>query len=347
MPRVGPIFAAADDCCELCNPDTPRAPPSATAPRAHRVWVFVQKSRARRRDRSRDRRRVRPRAADGRVVVRPRAATVAPRVVDVDWCHRSNAPRDPVRGGGRRRTPGGCSTVRDRRVRVRGRRWSFVALDPNAVRGDGGGDDDDEVDTPPDVRRVHFLRLRLLGLVPFPEIAAPPSRPGRGPAAMEKGRRARRWSPRRDRSSPRRRAIPPSFLGTSIGVCAFHVGISYGRESAASMVLRRFDPPTWYLCLVPSFSAPDTTSTLMSLSSNTSMGVCAFHAGSLNTVPVASPYADADQPHGSRYTDARAESRRSGAGRREPRVRRARGSRRRLLPVPASAEDALDSGAYG
>ena len=112
------------------------------------------------------------------------------------------------------------------------------------------------------------------------------------------------------------------------------------------MVLRRFESPTWYLCLVPSFSAPDTTSTLMSLSSNTSMGVCAFHAGSLNTVPVASPYADADEPHDDTPTPA-PESRRSRPGDDANHASAAPADADVAFFPTDSAEDALDSGAYG
>ena len=86
----------------------------------------------------------------------------------------------------------------------------------------------------------------------------------------------------------------------------------------------------------------------MSLSSNTSMGVCAFHAGSLNTVPVASPWRDADEPR-ARYTDARAGI--------PPPPSRPGDDANHASAAPAdadvaffptdSAEDALDSGAYG
>jgi hypothetical protein len=48
---------------------------------------------------------------------------------------------------------------------------------------------------------------------------------------------------------------------------------------ALSMDLRREESPTWYLCLFPILSAPLRASTETSLSSNTSIGVCAFHLG--------------------------------------------------------------------
>ena len=205
----------------------------------------------------------------------------------------------------RRRTPG-CSTVRDRRVRVRGRRSGRSSRSTRTVRGDGGGDDDDEVDASSEnVRRAFIFCIPALSYdwFRFRKSSAPPSRPGRGPAAMEKGRRARRWSPRR-RSSPRRRAIRRIFSATWTRIVA---------ESRGRWFCVASNPRRGTCVLRPSFSAPDTTSTLMSLSPNTSMGVCAFHAGSLNTVPVASPYADADEPHDDTPTPA-PESRRSRPG---------------------------------
>ena len=51
------------------------------------------------------------------------------------------------------------------------------------------------------------------------------------------------------------------------------------RKPALSMDLRLVESPTWYRCLFPSRSAPLRASTDTSLSSNTSIGVCAFHLG--------------------------------------------------------------------
>jgi len=55
--------------------------------------------------------------------------------------------------------------------------------------------------------------------------------------------------------------------------------------AAASMEVRRFLSPTWYRCFIPSgfFNPPDVVS--ISLSSNTSIGVCIFHVGILKLAP--------------------------------------------------------------
>jgi len=51
----------------------------------------------------------------------------------------------------------------------------------------------------------------------------------------------------------------------------------------ASMLRRRLESPTWYLwsLLTESRSAPLTASISIEFSSNTSIGVCAFHVGIL------------------------------------------------------------------
>ena len=51
------------------------------------------------------------------------------------------------------------------------------------------------------------------------------------------------------------------------------------RKPAMSIDFRRFESSTWYRCFPPNFSAPDLASTRTSLSSNTSIGICAFHVG--------------------------------------------------------------------
>ena len=66
------------------------------------------------------------------------------------------------------------------------------------------------------------------------------------------------------------------------------------RNPALSMDLRRLESPTWYRCLFPRRSAPLRASTDTSLSSNTSIGVCAFHLG-MNT-PFAPPFALPGEP---------------------------------------------------
>ena len=142
---------------------------------------------------------------------------------------------------------------------------------------------------------------------------------------MEKGRRARRARP-----SPRRRATRRIFSATL-------EWRESSRNPAASMVLRRFESPTWYLCLLPSFSAPGHHVHLDVVILEHLDGRLRFPRGKLKHRPGGEPVRRRRRTP-RRYTDARAgippvEAR----GRREPRVRRARGRRRRLLPRRARA----------
>ena len=103
------------------------------------------------------------RAADGRVVVRPRAATVATALAVDERPKRALTPETPFAPFVEAPNAG----LFDREGPPCPRPWSsfgsFVALDPNAVRGDGGGDDDDEVDASSEnVRRRSFFAIPAL-----------------------------------------------------------------------------------------------------------------------------------------------------------------------------------------
>ena len=131
-----------------------------TAPRAHRVWVFVR-TRGRVAETVRVTVGVSGRAADGRVVVRPRGAPSRP---GASSTNDPNAltPETPFAPFVEAPNAG----LFDREGPPCPRPWSsfgsFVALDPNAVRGDGGGDDDDEVDASENVRRRSFFAIPAL-----------------------------------------------------------------------------------------------------------------------------------------------------------------------------------------